>query len=300
MSRVVAPEGPQGAPAEIETRVLRVEDLQVHFPVFQRTVLRRPTGSVKAVDGVSFELYRGETFGLVGESGCGKSTIGFAVLRKVEPTRGRILFEGGDITRHGPRRMRPLRSRMQMVHQDPYGSLNPRMTVRDIVSEPLEVHRFAGGRTARRERVDELLALVGLLPDMAERYPHEFSGGQRQRIGIARAIALSPSLMVCDEPVSALDVSIQAQIVNVLTDLQARLGMAHLFISHNLAVVQHVCHRVAVMYLDKISEIADREGLHAAPLHPDMQVLLSAVPAADPEVERRGLRSSLRARSRVR
>jgi oligopeptide transport system ATP-binding protein len=264
--------------------LLRVEDLKVHFPLTRGVIRQRTIGVVKAVDGVSFALRRGETLGLVGESGCGKSTTGLAVLRMHAVTAGRIAFEGEDITalRNGA-----FRRRMQMVYQDPYGSLDPRMRVRDIVGEPLAVHRIAGDRKSYQTRVAELLASVGLLPAMAERYPHEFSGGQRQRIAIARALALQPSLVICDEPVSALDVSIQAQVVNVLMELQQRLELAYLFIAHDLAVVRHISHRVAVMYLGRIVEIADRDSLFREPLHPYTQALLAAVPVADPAAEAR-------------
>ena len=265
--------------------VLRVSDLKVHFPIMSGVIFKREIATVKAVDGVSFALKRGETLGLVGESGCGKSTTGLAVLRMLAPTAGRILFEGADIAQHDASAMHAVRRRMQMVYQDPYGSLNPRMTVRDIILEPLEVHGLANDREAARARVDELLRLVGLLPDMADRYPHEFSGGQRQRIGIARALALEPTLIVCDEPVSALDVSIQAQVVNLFMDLQERLGLTYLFIAHDLAVVRHISDRIAVMYLGRIVEIARRDELYASPLHPYTQALLAAVPVADPEVE---------------
>jgi len=265
--------------------VLRVSDLKVHFPIMSGVIFKREIATVKAVDGVSFALERGETLGLVGESGCGKSTTGLAVLRMLAPTAGRILFEGTDIAQHDASAMQAVRRRMQMVYQDPYGSLNPRMTVRDIILEPLEVHGLANDRAAARARVDELLRLVGLLPDMADRYPHEFSGGQRQRIGIARALALEPTLIVCDEPVSALDVSIQAQVVNLFMDLQERLGLTYLFIAHDLAVVRHISDRIAVMYLGRIVEIARRDELYASPLHPYTQALLAAVPVADPEVE---------------
>ena len=223
----------------------------------------------------------------MGESGCGKSTTGLAVLRMLTPTAGRILFEGRDITQYDKDRMRPVRRRMQMVYQDPYGSLNPRMRVRDIIGEPLEVHGLADAKTAYRQRVAELIAMVGLLPDMAERYPHEFSGGQRQRIGIARALALEPSLIICDEPVSALDVSIQAQVVNLFMDLQERLQLTYIFIAHDLSVVRHISDRIAVMYLGRIVEISGRDDLYKAPLHPYTEALLAAIPVADPEVEAR-------------
>jgi oligopeptide transport system ATP-binding protein len=265
--------------------ILRVTDLRVHFPLTRGVFLQRQVGSVKAVDGVTFELMRGETLGLVGESGCGKTTTGLAVLRMLAPSGGSIVFEGVDITRHDAARMRPIRQRMQMVYQDPYGSLNPRMKVRDIVGEPLVVHGLAHDKAAYAKRVAELLDMVGLLPDMAERYPHEFSGGQRQRIGIARALALDPKLLICDEPVSALDVSIQAQVVNLLMDLQKRLGLAYLFIAHDLSVVRHISDRIAVMYLGRIVEIASKRELYFHPHHPYTKALLAAVPIADPELE---------------
>jgi oligopeptide transport system ATP-binding protein len=278
---------------ESGTEILRVENLAVHFAL-TTGLLRRQTATVKAVDGVSFAVHQGETLGLVGESGCGKSTTGLAILRMVEATAGRIVFEGEDITRHGKNRMRPIRRRMQMVYQDPYSSLDPRMKARDIIGEPLQVHGVAGDRAAYRARVDELIRLVGLLPDMAERYPHEFSGGQRQRIGIARALALNPSLVICDEPVSALDVSIQAQVVNLFMQLQQRLRLTYVFIAHNLAVVRHISDRIAVMYLGRIVEIAHRDELYRRPLHPYTEALLAAIPVADPEVEARRPRTIVR------
>jgi oligopeptide transport system ATP-binding protein len=264
--------------------LLRVENLKVHFPVMTGALFRRKVASVKAVDGVSFSVKRGETLGLVGESGCGKSTTGLAILRMQALTEGRILFEGKDITKQDTRRGE-FRRRMQMVYQDPYGSLDPRMKVRDLIGEPLRVYKVAKDRADYGMRVADLLKTVGLLPDMADRYPHEFSGGQRQRIGIARALALEPSLLICDEPVSALDVSIQAQVVNVLVDLQKRMGLSYLFVAHDLAVVRHISHRIAVMYLGRIVEIATRDDLYERPLHPYTQALMAAVPVADPEVE---------------
>ena len=272
--------------AQSQEPLLRVEDLKVHFPVMRGVLIKKQVAKVHAVDGVSFTLGRGETLGLVGESGCGKSTTGLAVLRMLGVTAGRIEFEGVDITHHDKAQMRPLRRRLQMVYQDPYGSLNPRMKVSDIIGEPLVVHGLTGDPAQYADRIAQLMRTVGLLPDMADRYPHEFSGGQRQRIGIARALALEPSLLICDEPVSALDVSIQAQVVNVLQELQERMGLAYLFIAHDLAVVRHLSHRVAVMYLGRIVEIAPRDELYRAPLHPYTQALLSAVPVADPVVER--------------
>ena len=268
--------------------LLSVRDLAVHFPVTRGVMIQKQIGSVKAVDGVTFELRRGETFGLVGESGCGKSTTALAILRMLEATSGRILFEGRDITELGASGMRSIRRRMQMVYQDPFGSLNPRMRARDIIGEPLVVHGLAGDRPAYRKRVRELIDLVGLLPDMADRYPHEFSGGQRQRIGIARALALEPSLVICDEPVSALDVSIQAQVVNLLMDLQEELGLTYLFIAHDLAVVRHISDRIGVMYLGRLVEVATRDELFDNPRHPYTQALLAAVPIPDPvrEAER--------------
>ncbi len=265
--------------------VLEVCDLKVHFPVMAGAVLRRQVGSVKAVDGVSFDVRRGETLGLVGESGCGKSTTGLAVLKMLDITSGQVVFEGEDISGYDRARMRPIRRRMQMVYQDPFGSLNPRMKVAELVGEPLQVHGMAGDRGAYRARVASLLDMVGLLPDMADRYPHEFSGGQRQRIGIARALALEPSLIICDEPVSALDVSIQAQVVNLFQELQERLGLTYIFIAHDLAVVRHISHRIAVMYLGRIVEIASRYDLYARPLHPYTEALLAAIPIPDPEIE---------------
>ena len=276
---------PSSPEAVLPETVLEVRDLKVHFPVMAGAVVRKQVGIVKAVDGVSFTVRRGETLGLVGESGCGKSTTGLAVLKMIDITSGQVVFEGQDITGVDRGHMRPIRRRMQMVYQDPFGSLNPRMKVSQIVGEPLEVHGLAGNRAAYNERVASLLDMVGLLPDMADRYPHEFSGGQRQRIGIARALALEPSLIICDEPVSALDVSIQAQVVNLFQEIQERMGLTYIFIAHDLAVVRHISHRIAVMYLGRIVEIASRAELYKEPLHPYTQALLAAIPIPDPEVE---------------
>ncbi len=272
------------AQAKEAAAVVTVVDLVKHFAVGGG--LLRPSRSVKAVDGVSFEIAPGETLGLVGESGCGKSTLGRTLLRLLEPTSGSIHFEGRDITRLSPREMRPLRQRMQVVFQDPYSSLNPRMTVRGIVGEPLRIHKLAAGRAAEEDHVRELLRRVGLRPDSLDRYPHEFSGGQRQRVGIARALAANPRFIVCDEPISALDVSIQAQIVNLLLDLQEDLGLSYLFISHDLKVVEYVSHRVAVMYLGKIVELADSRRLYERRHHPYTRALLQAIPIADPSRKR--------------
>ncbi len=268
-----------------ERPLVQVEDLRVWFPIKSGILLDRHVGDVRAVDGVSFEVRRGETLGLVGESGCGKSTVGRALLRLVEPTAGRIVFDGIDVTALDEGDMRPLRKRMQMVFQDPYASLNPRHSIGRIVSEPLRTHGLAT-RAEAGVRARELLRLVGLPEDAVTRYPHEFSGGQRQRIGVARALALRPDFIVADEPVSALDVSIQAQIVNLLESLRAELGLTCLFIAHDLAVVRHISDRIAVMYLGSIVEVAPADELYVAPLHPYTLSLLSAVPIPDPEVER--------------
>jgi peptide/nickel transport system ATP-binding protein len=261
--------------------LLQVRDVKTHFPV-RGGVLGRVRGTVKAVDGVSFDVVRGETLGLVGESGCGKSTLGRTLLRLIDPTAGSIRFEGQELTGLSQRQLRPLRRRMQLIFQDPYASLNPRMTVRDIIGEPFAIHALAHGRE-REQKVLALLDLMGLPHDAMERYPHEFSGGQRQRIGIARSIAMKPDLVIADEPISALDVSIQAQIVNLLVDLQRELKLTYVFIAHDLKIVEYISTRVAVMYLGKIVELASAADLYRRPRHPYTQALLSAVPVPDPE-----------------
>jgi oligopeptide transport system ATP-binding protein len=265
--------------------LLQVRNLKMYFPVTKGIILQRQVGAVKAVDGVSFSIKKGETLGLVGESGCGKSTTGRAILQLHRPTAGEVIFQGTDLTKIHGEELRRMRRKVQMIFQDPYASLNPRMTVGDIVGEPVRVHRLRTGRAAVRERVQELLQLVGLNPYFANRYPHEFSGGQRQRIGIARALAVEPEFVVCDEPVSALDVSIQAQVINLLEELQEKLGLTYLFIAHGLAVVKHISDRVAVMYLGKVVELAKGNKLYSMPMHPYTQALLSAVPIPDPKIE---------------
>jgi oligopeptide/dipeptide ABC transporter ATP-binding protein len=273
--------------------LLEVDGLKVYFPISSGIILERHIGDVRAVDGVSFRLRRGETLGLVGESGCGKSTTGRAIIRLYEPTAGRITFDGVDVSGLKGDALRRMRRRMQMIFQDPYASLDPRMTAGGIVAEPLDIHGI-GAPGDRRERVRELLATVGLNPDYAVRYPHEFSGGQRQRIGVARALALEPDLVVADEPISALDVSIQAQIINLLERLQGRLGLTYLFIAHDLSVVRHISDRIAVMYLGRIVELAGSRALNREPLHPYTVALLSAIPIPNPVIEARRRRIILK------
>jgi len=262
--------------------LLEVEGLKTHFPV-QRGVLSRTVGYVYAVDGITFSIGNGDTLGLVGESGCGKSTAGKTILKLIEPTAGSIRLHGEDLTQLTRRQMRPFRRDMQIIFQDPYSSLNPRMTVGDIVGEPFIIHKLARGKE-KEAKVAALFERVGLRPEQMRHYPHEFSGGQRQRVGIARALALNPKLIICDEPVSALDVSIQAQVINLLMDLQDELGLSYLFISHDLAVVEHISHRVAVMYLGRLVELAPKREIYEHPLHPYTEALLSAVPIPDPAI----------------
>ncbi len=268
-----------------QNALVQVRDLKKHFPIRRGLLVQREVAAVRAVDGVTFDIYPGETLGLVGESGCGKSTTGRTMLQLYRPTGGSVLFKGKDLTRLKGAELRKARRHMQMIFQDPYASLNPRMTVGKIVEEPLEIHNI-GTPQERKERVAELLNLVGFSPSFVTRYPHEFSGGQRQRIGIARALALQPEFIVLDEPISALDVSIQAQVVNLLEDLQEKFNLTYLFIAHDLSMVRHISDRTAVMYLGKIVELATRDELYAHPLHPYTQALLSAVPIPDPKKER--------------
>lgn len=272
--------------------LLEVRNLKMHFPLRQGILFQREVATVKAVDGLDFGIRSGETLGLVGESGCGKSTTGRAILQLHRPTAGEVIFGGADLCQLTGEGLRHMRREMQMIFQDPYASLNPRMTVGGIIGEPLEVHRLASGRE-RQEHVEELLRIVGLNPYFINRYPHEFSGGQRQRIGIARALAVQPKFIVCDEPISALDVSIQAQIINLLEDLQSTFDLTYLFIAHDLSVVRHISNRIAVMYLGRIVEIADRNELYQHPIHPYTKALLSAVPIPDPEVEAKRERTIL-------
>ncbi len=269
-----------------ENIILEVNNLTKYFPIASGLIMQRKVAEVKAVDGISFAIHEGETLGLVGESGCGKTTVGKCILQLYRPTSGEVLFGGQDLCNLTEKQLRPLRRKLQVIFQDPYDSLNPRFTAADIIGEPLQINSNIRGRDFDN-RVAELLDLVGLAPYMADRYPHEFSGGQRQRLGVARALALQPQFIVCDEPLSALDVSIQAQIINLLDDLQDKFGIAYLFISHDLSVVRHISDRVGVMYLGKMMEITSRDELYKNPLHPYTQALLSAVPIPDPEVEAR-------------
>jgi oligopeptide transport system ATP-binding protein len=264
--------------------LVHVENLTKHFPITRGLIFQKQVGAVQAVDGLNFDIYQGETFGMVGESGCGKSTTGRAILQLHKPTAGKVFYEDTELTTATPQTMQHMRRNMQIIFQDPYASLNPRMTVGNIIAEPLEVHNI-GTAAERQERVQDLLRLVGLNPYFVNRYPHEFSGGQRQRIGVARALALEPKFIVCDEPISALDVSIQAQVVNLLEKLQDELGLTYLFIAHDLSMVRHISDRVSVMYLGKMVELATREELYGNPLHPYTQALLSAVPIPDPVKE---------------
>jgi len=288
-STVMAAAGPgpqQNVPAPADRPVLvQVRDLKKYFPI-RRGVLRRTVGHIKAVDGVSFDIYKGETLGLVGESGCGKSTAGRTILQLEEPTEGTVQFADRELTSMSGNDIRKARRHMQMIFQDPYASLNPRMTVGNIISEPLTIHGI-GDNASRKERVQELLRVVGLNPYFVNRYPHEFSGGQRQRIGVARALATNPSFIVADEPISALDVSIQAQVVNMLDDLKQELGLTYLFIAHDLSMVRYISDRVAVMYLGRIVELSSRNEVYDHPLHPYTQALLSAIPVPDPDKEAR-------------
>jgi len=274
-----------GEHSENQEDLLVVNGLKMYFPVTKGIVIQKKIADIKAVDGISMHIRKGETLGLVGESGCGKTTVGRAILQLYKPTAGEVVFEGRDLTRMGSREMRAMRRRMQIIFQDPYSSLNPRMTAGAIIGEPMIIHNADQSKVERNEQVEELLRTVGLNPYMKDRYPHEFSGGQRQRIGVARALAVRPSFIVCDEPISALDVSIQAQLINLLEDLQEQFNLTYLFIAHDLAVVRHISDRVAVMYLGKMMELADRFELYDNPMHPYTKALLSAVPIPDPIIE---------------
>jgi len=279
-----------GSPATVEGSgnqedLLVVEGLKMYFPVTRGIVIQKHVADVKAVDGIDMHIKKGETLGLVGESGCGKTTVGRAILQLYKPTAGAVVFEGHDLTTMKGKEMRAMRRRMQIIFQDPYSSLNPRMTAGQIIGEPMLIHNTATNKVERNEQVEELLRTVGLNPYMKDRYPHEFSGGQRQRIGVARALAVRPTFIVCDEPISALDVSIQAQLINLLEDLQEQFNLTYLFIAHDLAVVRHISDRVAVMYLGKMMELADRYELYDNPMHPYTKALLSAVPIPDPIIE---------------
>jgi len=273
--------------------IVEVRNLKKYFPVYTGLVFKRHSSDIKAVDDISFDIFKGETLGMVGETGCGKTTAGRTILQLYKPTSGQVLFNDVDLVQLQENELRPMRQRMQMIFQDPYASLNPRMTVGSIISAPLDVHTSMN-RNEKRERVQELLKIVGLNPDFVNRYPHEFSGGQRQRIGIARALALNPDLVICDEPISSLDVSIQAQIVNLLEELQQELGLTYLFIAHDLSMVRHISDRIVVMYLGKVMELADRNEIYLRPLHPYTRALLSAVPIPDPDKASRRDRTILK------
>jgi len=285
MTTMPSTEAQSGSQAQSGDILLEVKDLKMYFPVTTGLIFQRAVAYIKAVDGVNFFVRRGETLGLVGESGCGKTTTGRCILQLYKPTGGSIIFEGQDLTTLSTRQMRAKRREMQVIFQDPFSSLNPRMTAGNIIGEPLIVHGLVNNKTEYRERIAELLQNVGLNPYMADRFPHEFSGGQRQRIGVARALSVDPKLIVCDEPVSALDVSIQAQVINLLEDLQEKYGLTYLFIAHDLSVVRHISDRVAVMYLGKVVEVADRNEIYRNPLHPYTKALLSAVPIPDPVID---------------
>ena len=282
MTTIREPVSATTQPAQDEDVLLDVKDLKMHFPVTSGLLFQRTVAHVKAVDGVSFSVRRGETLGLVGESGCGKTTTGRCILQLYKPTSGEVVFDGKELTRMNTKQMRTMRREMQVIFQDPYSSLNPRMTAGNIIGEPLVVHGLVNGKAEYRERVAELLVNVGLNPYMADRFPHEFSGGQRQRIGVARALSVSPKFIVADEPVSALDVSIQAQIINLLEELQEQFNLTYLFIAHDLSVVRHISDRVGVMYLGHLVEIAERNEIYRNPIHPYTRALLSAVPIPDP------------------
>ncbi|MEE9316939.1 MAG: ABC transporter ATP-binding protein [Rhodospirillales bacterium] len=275
---------PQGGPQSQEILV-DVKGLRMYFPITEGVVFSRVVAQVKAVDGISFFIKKGETLGLVGESGCGKTTTGRCILQLEQATEGEIFYEGQDLTKLSQKEMSPIREKIQVIFQDPFSSLNPRMKIGDILAEPMKVHKILSDPVERNNRVQELLSLCGLNPMFADRYPHEMSGGQRQRVGIARALALNPEFIICDEAVSALDVSIQAQVINLLEDLRDEFGLTYLFISHDLSVIRHLCHRVAVMYLGKIVELADCDELYDNPIHPYTQALLAAVPIPDPTIE---------------
>lgn len=276
---------PQTSDAQQGGVLIDIRNLKMHFPVYKGVIVRREVASVKAVDGLSFQIRKGETLGLVGESGCGKSTTGRTILQLYTPTDGEVHFDGQNLVKMASGDLHAMRRRMQMIFQDPYASLNPRMTVGDIIAEPIVTHKLINGRDAILSRVQDLMKTVGLDPRYVRRYPHEFSGGQRQRIGIARALASEPEFLVCDEPISALDVSIQAQIMNLMEDLQEELGLTYLFIAHDLSAVKHISDRIAVMYLGRMAEIADADTLYKNPTHPYTQALISAVPIPDPEIE---------------